>query len=126
MKRIIVAAAILIAVATLCIVTLKIQTNNIKELLTITDKMQKAYEDDKIEYCLELSYEFVEKFDKKTNLFPLFMRHSDISKIEEIAVSLPVLLETDNIQHFAPELIKCRIMLKNMADLESPTPENIL
>ncbi|MDD3833324.1 MAG: DUF4363 family protein [Oscillospiraceae bacterium] len=126
MKRIIVAIAILVSVAAICLITLKVQTNNIKELLKITDQMEEAYEKNDLENCLKLSYEFVEKFDEKTKLFPLFMRHSDISKIEETAVSLPILLETNNIQHFAPELKRCNNMLKNMADLEMPTPGNIL
>lgn len=126
MKRIIIAFAILLAVASLCVITLMIQTKSIKELLSTVDRIQQAYDESNFEKCLALSCQFTDQFESETDIFPFFMRHSDVSKIEETAVSLPVLLEAGDTQHFAAELAKCRHMLENMAELETPAPENIM
>jgi hypothetical protein len=125
LKRIVVAIAILLFVSTLCVITLNYQTTNIKNLIKITDDMNTAFKNNDLDKCLEQSIEFVDKFKDSTRLFPLFMRHSDVSKIEESVVTLPVLLETNNPQHFAAELEKCKNMLESLADLEIPSLENI-
>ncbi|NLN81246.1 MAG: DUF4363 family protein [Clostridiales bacterium] len=126
MKRVYAAIGILLAVAVLCVTTLKFQSNNIKELILIVEKIEDAYKKDDIESCIELSYEFAEKYKTNTGTFPFFMRHSDVSKIEETIVTLPIMLKTDDIQHFAAELARCKNMLVNMADLEMPSLGNIM
>ena len=41
-------------------------------------------------------------------------------------IALPVYLETEDLQHFLSELIKCRSQLEKLYQLELPLPENIL
>lgn len=54
------------------------------------------------------------------------MRHGDIWAIEDTVIALPVYLETEDLQHFLSELIKCRSQLEKLYQLELPLPENIL
>lgn len=125
MKRLIVAVVLLIFVIVLSITTLNAQTKGIKDLIEITDQMHEAFDNKEMDKCLEMSKDFVDKFKKTTRFFPLFMRHSDMMKIEETVVMLPVFLETDE-SHFVAELVRCKNMLSNLAKLEVPSLENIL
>lgn len=52
------------------------------------------------------------------------MRHGDIWAIEDTVIALPVYLETEDLQHFLSELIKCRSQLEKLYQLELPLPEN--
>ena len=83
MKRVYAAIGMLLAVAVLCVTTLKFQSNNIKELILIVEKIEDAYKKDDIESCIELSYEFAEKYKTNTGTFPFFMRHSDVSRLKQ-------------------------------------------
>lgn len=126
MKRIIISFAILSAVASLCAVTLFMQSSEIDKLIVIIDDIKYAYDVNDTKGCLELTEKLNDSFESGTRLFPLFMRHSDISKIEETVSVLPIMLKSGDTQRFASELFKCRGMLTNLADMETPVPENIL
>ena len=54
------------------------------------------------------------------------MRHSDIAKIEESVIVLPVMLRSGEEAHWTSELAKCRNQLEKLADMETLTLENIL
>lgn len=125
MKRLYVAAAILLSVVILCLFTLNLQSKNIHELITIIDEIQQDFNQQDIGKCIEVSYQFKEEFDERTRFFPFFMRHSDVTKIEETVVTLPTMLEADDTEHFIVELTKCRNQLEKLSELETPTLENI-
>lgn len=125
MKRLFVAAAILLSVVVLCIFTLNLQSKNIHYLITIIDEMQQDFDQKELGKCIEVSYRFEEEFDQRTRFFPFFMRHSDVTKIEETVVTLPTILEEDDSEHFIVELTKCRYQLEKLSELETPTLENI-
>lgn len=125
MKRLFAAVAILLTVIILSIFTLNLQSNNINFLINIINEMQQAYDEQDLGKCVEVSNYFVDEFDNRTRFFPFFMRHSDVMKIEETAVTLPTMLETNDTEHFIVELTKCRNQLEKLAELETPTLENI-
>lgn len=126
MKRLIVAVALLLSVAALCTVALVSQNRSVDYLLARMDEMEEAYHAGDLDECLSVSKAFVEEFNERTRFFPFFMRHSDISKIEESAVVLPVMLETGEDAHWLVELTKCRNQLETLSDIEDILPENIL
>lgn len=125
MKRLFVAAAILLSVILLSIFTLNLQSKNVNFLINIINEMQQAYDQNDLGKCVEVSHKFVDEFEDRTRFFPFFMRHADVMKIEETAVTLPTMLESDDTQHFIVELAKCRNQLESLADMETPTLENI-
>ncbi|HJD23023.1 MAG TPA: DUF4363 family protein [Firmicutes bacterium] len=126
MKRLIVALALLLSVAVLCALSLLSLDRNTDFLLSRMDEMQEAYKRGDAGSCLALSEEFVQEFDERTRFFPFFMRHSDISKIEESVIVLPVMLRSGEEAHWISELAKCRSQLEKLADMETLTLENIL
>ena len=126
MKRVIAAAVILVLVAAMSFVSVRYQTYNTNKLLKMLDEMKSSFDSKDYETCLEQTYTFTDEFQKRTKYFPFFMRHSDISSIEESVVTLPVMLEEDDVQHFAVEMTKCRTKIEKLGDMENITPDNIL
>lgn len=126
MKRLLVAAGMLLLVTGLCLASIHIQTSNTSYLLVSLDRLQETFDKGDYAQCEELARQFVADFDKRTRYFPYFLRHSDLSRIEEIVVPLPVLLEEGDTQHFAAELARCRNQLETLYQVELPLPENIL
>ena len=126
MKRVILALVLLAVVAGLCGLSLHPQVSSAGYLLTMTDKLEEAYRTGDMEQCQRLARQFTEDFREQTRYFPFFMRHGDIWAIEDTVIALPVYLETEDLQHFLSELIKCRSQLEKLYQLELPLPENIL
>lgn len=125
MKRLIIAAVLLAAVATVCTVALGIQMNNTRYLLDELEEIQQALDSGNQELCHTLAVDFVDTFQQKTRWFPLFMRHADIQHIEETVVPLPVMLEAGDEGHFAAQLAVCRSQLEKLFDVEKPLTDNI-
>ena len=126
MKRVILALVLLAVVAGLCGLSLHTQVSSTGYLLTMTEKLDEAYRIGDMEECQRLARRFTEDFREQTRYFPFFMRHGDIWAIEDTVIALPVYLETEDLQHFLSELIKCRSQLEKLYQLELPLPENIL
>ncbi len=126
MKRMFIALGVLLGVTVLCIVSIHMQTSNTDYLLTSLDRIQESFDRGELEECQRLVDRFAVDFEEKTKYFPFFLRHSDIARIEEIAVPLPVLLRQGDTQHFAAELARCRNQLQKLYEVELPLPENIL
>lgn len=126
MKRLIVAAAMLAIVAVLCIASLSTLNRSMDYLLARMDKMEEAYKLGDLGSCLTLSENFVEEFEERTRFFPFFMRHSDITKIEESVVVLPTMLKTGEDAHWFSEFTKCRNQLEKLSETETLSLENIL
>ena len=110
MKRVILALVLLAVVAGLCGLSLHTQVSSTGYLLTMTEKLEEAYRIGDMEECQRLARRFPE----------------DIWAIEDTVIALPVYLETEDLQHFLSELIKCRSQLEKLYQLELPLPENIL
>ena len=126
MKRVLFALAILLIVGGLCWFSLYQQVNNAQALLEITDRMEESFDAGSTEETLQLAKELKNEFEERTWIFPFFMRHSDIWVIEETVATLPIYLQTGDIQHFPAELAKCRSQLEKLYQGELPVPENIL
>ena len=116
----------MLLVTAMCGTAIAIQTQTVNKFSVMADDIKEAFESQDYEQCLVLSESFVDEFKAKSRLFPLFMRHSDITSIEETIAALPALLKAGDRHYFAAELAKCRSMLSNLALYESPSLDNIL
>lgn len=126
MKRLLVALGMLIAVAALCFFSIHIQASNSGYLLACLDEMEESFERQDYAACRSQADTFVKEFESRTRSFTYFLRHADISRIEEVAVPLPVLLKQGDLEHFAAELVRCRSLLETLYEGELPLPQNIL
>lgn len=126
MKRVIVAVVVLILVAGGCVLSIYNERNNTNYLIDMTNQIETAFREQDLERTQQLADQFVEEFKERTRYFPFYMRHSDVSQIEENVIMLPILLEAGDMEHFPAELARCRNQLDKLGDLELPLWENIL
>lgn len=125
-KRSALAIALLAVVAGMCVTSILVQMRTSGYLLNLIGEIRTAYDAKDEEECLRLSRQFAEEYVEKTQHFSYFMRHADVAKIEETVVTLPILLESGDMEHFPAELERCRNQLEKLSELELPLPENIL
>ena len=116
----------LLLTAALCVGSIIIMSRNTDYLLQSLDQMQESFDQGDMEACKQEARQFAKDFEEKTKMFPFFLRHADISRIEEIAIPLPVLIEQGDTQHFAAELVRCRSQLSKLSEMELPLAGNIL
>lgn len=126
MKRVILAAALLLIVAAGCISSIWLQVHQTDYLLGLLDEISDAYEREDRTTCIVLTDQFADEYVRRTKYFPFFMRHSDLTKIEETAVVLPVMIRKEWDDHFPSELVRCRNQLEKLSELELPELQNIL
>ena len=124
-KRMLIALGMLLT-AVLCVGSIIIMSRNTDYLLQSLDRMQESFDQGDMEACKQEARQFAKDFEEKTKMFPFFLRHADISRIEEIAIPLPVLIEQGDTQHFAAELVRCRSQLSKLSEMELPLAGNIL
>lgn len=126
MKRVLLAFALLTAVAAGCVLSIMTEKRTTDLLIDMTDRIEEAFDAEEFDRALTLTEEFTEEFTKRTKHFTFFMRHSDVSKIEENVITLPILLEAGDHEHFPAELARCRNQLDKLGELELPSFDNIL
>ena len=126
MKRVILAFVLLAAVAAGCVFSIMTEKNTTDLLIGMTGEIEQAFDNEEYDRALELTGEFTQEFTRRTRHFTFFMRHSDITKIEENVIMLHILLEAGDHEHFPAELARCRNQLDKLGDLELPTFDNIL
>lgn len=126
MKRLLLAAGLLAAVTTACVLSNWCLRHNTAELLTYMEAAQEAYDREDAAACLEQSRLLAEAFPEKTRFFPFFLRHSDVNDIEQEIMTLPALLTAGAWEEYPAALARCRNQLEKLSELELPLPENIL
>ena len=122
MKRVLLAFALLAAVAAGCVLSIMTEKRTTDLLIDMTNRIEEAFDAEEFDRALTLTEEFTEEFTKRTKHFTFFMRHSDVSKIEENVI----LLEAGDHEHFPAELARCRNQLDKLGELELPSFDNIL
>lgn len=126
MKRVYLAAAFLGLIVIGCLVTIRLESVRLQELIALTDEMKTHCEQGKTEETLKLAKELEKQFSEKTSAFFLFLHHNILTEIQKCVVSLPVYLENGKTDDFLAELARCQLMLQKQLELELPTLENIL
>ena len=126
MKRLVVSIALLVIVGSLCGVSLHGQQKNTHALIDTLDRMEQASQTGDRQRCRQLSENFPADFERRTRWFSLFLPHNYLSSVQEVAVTLPVILQGEDSAHFPIELARCRLLLQRLEQLEVPSMENIL
>ena len=126
MKRLYVAAVIAAVLAASCIGSLFYQRTQTSALVAGIDHLAAAYDPKHPEKAVAPTKAFLEEYDRRTALFPMFSRHNTLTDVECELVSLPVLLEKGEPLDYTATLLRCRERLCAYYRLELPLLENIL
>lgn len=125
-KRFCLALTLLALVAGGCVLSVLHLTRNTTALIAKTQEIEAAFWEKDYDACRTLSESFSREFTDRTRWFPFFMRHEDVSSIEETVITLPLLIKAEDFEHFPAELSRCRTQLQRLKDLEIPYLQNIL
>ncbi len=126
MKRVFVAAALLLLVCAGCITLLITEQHDFSSLLAQTERMEADYRQGNIDAAREEAEHFAKEVADTFQRFSWFLPHDRLLRIQEIAVGLPILLSGGEKQEFLTELHRCRLLLNALQRLEYPYLENIL
>ncbi len=126
MKRLYVALALAVILTTSCVGSLRYQKIETDALIADIDALTEAFDPAHPEDALEPTRAFLEEYDRRTALFPMFSRHNTLTDVECELVSLPAILEKGEPLDYAATLLRCRERLSAYYRLELPLPENIL
>ncbi len=126
MKRLYVAAVIAAVLAASCVGSLFYQRTETNALVAGIDRLAAAYDPTHPEEAIVPTEAFLEEYDRRTALFPMFSRHNTLTDVECELVSLPALLEKGEPLDYAATLLRCRERLCAYYRLELPLLENIL
>ena len=105
---------------------LVVEKRDLGYLITATEQIEEVLNAGDLAACEEKTKQFVEEFGTHTRVLPFFVRHADITHVEEVVVPLPYLLEEGDDSRFLAELMRCRTMLQRLEESDRITWENIL
>lgn len=126
MKRLYVAIAILVFLAAFCTASLWYQRTQTRALQAKIDQLVEEFDPQNPLASLSDTTAFLEEYDRRTALFPVFSRHSTLTDVECELVALPRMLEKGEPLDYAATLLRCRERLEAFYRLELPLLENIL
>lgn len=125
MKRIPVAFAVLIVLTGLCIGTLLWQEAQTNAMIGQIDKLLERFDYARPGDSLADADALIAAFERRTALFPLFLRHNGLSDVETELHTLPALLQKGEPRDVPAALVRCREKLQTLYELECPTPDNV-
>ena len=126
MKRLWIAAAILAAVGIFCAVIVIYQ---VKETDELTDSLLKAVDArhrGETDEAYRLAKDFADECKRDTDLFFLFINHTEMNNLRTSAAILPDLLVDNNEVDFYAEAHRCYHQLDSLRQIDLPTWGNIL
>ena len=124
MKRMWIAAGLLLAVAALCVGTLFFQLETVERLEAELDAAANAVEEG-AEDAEEKVAAFAEDAKSAGDAVAFMARHADGHPLRERAALLPTLLESGDRADFETEVARCRFLLTELREVEKPLFGNI-
>ena len=125
MKRLWLAAALMIVAVGLCVLSLAYQRRQVAALLEELTQVEEVYRTSGADAAQAPAQRFSEDYTRRTRLFPFYISHDDLIDGQESAAILPVILDSEAQEEFPIEAARCRTQLKKLLALETPTPENV-
>ncbi len=126
MKRLWIAAALLVVVVGLCVATTLYQHRQIDKLLGTLDELESAYALGDYPKAGQLAQQVVDDYAKVSRVLYCFVAHGDLADSQETVVMLPALLRQGGEEELKMELARLREQLDYLRRVDDPTIWNIL
>lgn len=124
MKRMWIAAGLLLAVAALCVGTLVFQLETVDRLEAGLDDAANAVAEGAAD-AKEKVAAFAKDAESAGDAVAFMARHADGHPLRESAALLPTLLEAGDLADFETEVARCRFLLSELREAEKPLFGNI-
>ena len=125
MKRLWLAAALLVAIIGLCVVALGYLNRQIDLLTNQIDRIESAIVQGDVVAATSDTQQFLKDYEKRTRYFTWFMRHAELEESHKIVCTLMPMLTSGHTEQFRENLLRLREILELMVEAESPLPQNI-
>ena len=126
MKRLWIAAVLLVMVAGLCLVTEIYQHRRIEDMMTLLDELEYAYDEGDLNQAGQMAEQLTHQYESICRVMMCFTAHSDIAESQETAALLPVLLEQGQTEEWEMEIARLREQLVYLRNVDDPLLWNIL
>lgn len=126
MKRLWIAAALLLVTAALCVTTTLYQHRQIDRLLNTLGRLEQAYTAGDTEAAHRLAEELVADYERVGRVLYCFVPHEELAESQETVAVLPALLRQGGEEEFKMELARLREQFGYLRSVDDATVWNIL
>ena len=126
MKRLYIAAALLVAVVTLCALTHWSHHRQLDAMLATLDRIESLHHSGDTTGALQEAEVFAESYRRLSNRISFYVPHGEVRESQETAALLPALLRAGSDEEWAMEITRLRAQLEYLRQVDDPLPQNIL
>ena len=126
MKRLWIAAAIILVLTTACIVSANDVKYSCSQLIDTLSAAQQAVEDDELELAVEKTKEFREQWSQWSPVGNMYILHSELEPIHQLSIAMEEYLKDGSIVHYSAANRQIAGILEHIVQTEMPSFANIL
>ena len=126
MKRLYIALCLLVAVATVCVVSHHYQHRQLDRMLTQLEQIERAASQGNLPHAAELANTFAADYQRVCDRISCYVAHSELRESRETAALLPALLHRNSEEEFHMEVQRLRAQLRYLQQVDDPLLQNIL
>lgn len=126
MKRLRIAAILLVGVAALCITTHLLHHHRINLLMEELDRIEELVKIGDTDRAVQTAEAFAATYQKVSDRVSFYVAHSELRESRETAVLLPTLLRQGSNAELHVEMARLREQLRYLRQVDDPLLRNIL
>lgn len=126
MKRLWIAAGLLVLVIGLCILTGQYRHHRMEDMLSLLEQLEHAYAAADIPQAEALAEKLAAEYETVCRIIMCYTAHSDIAESQETVMLLPRLLRQGGEEELAMEIARLREEFTYLLTIDDPLPWNIL
>ena len=126
MKRLYIAAILLVAVVTACVLTHLYQHRQLDRMLAQLDRIEQLAEDGETAKAVALAKELAVDYSTVSDRISCYIAHGELRDSRETASILPTLLQRGSKAEWQTELCRLRAQLVYLRRVDDPVLQNIL
>ena len=126
MKRLWIAAAIILILTVACIISANDVKYSCSQLIDTLSAAQQAVEDDELELAVEKTKEFREQWNQWSPVGNMYILHSELEPIHQLSIAMEEYLKDGSIVHHSAANRQIAGILEHIVQTEMPSFANIL
>lgn len=126
MKRLYIAIALLVSVATSCVLTHLYQHRQMDRMLTTLDRIEAAYRGGDADGAVTVAEDFAAEYQRICDRISCYVAHNELRESRETAALLPTLLQERSEEEIYMEIARLRAQLTFVRQVDDPLLQNIL
>ena len=126
MKRLYIAAALLAAVVTACVLTHLYLHRQLDRMVTTLDRIEETYRGGDTDKAVAIARDFAAEYGRICDRISCYVAHNELRESRETAALLPTLLSAHSEEELYMEIARLRAQLTYIRQVDDPLLQNIL